>query len=297
MAGLTTRLGAAAPGASICSGAKRAAPARAETSRPKRTRMSDTVAVERAGEIATVVLNRPDKLNVLDLAAWRALSDAFRRLDEDESLRCVVVRGFGQRAFSAGSDIAAFPRQRDTARQVLEYAQAIEGALTGILECRHPTVAQIRGACVGGGLEIAACCDLRVCGASSRFGAPINRLGLTMSHAELRPLIDLVGRSGVLEILLEGTILPADRALAMGLVNRVVLDDQVDDEALATARRIAEGAPLVNRWHKRFVRRLADPAPLSADEIAEGYAALETRDYRTGRQAFLEKRKPRFEGR
>ncbi|HEY2926739.1 enoyl-CoA hydratase/isomerase family protein, partial [Piscinibacter sp.] len=162
--------------------------------------------------------------------------------------------------------------------------------------CRHPVVAQIHGICVGGGLEIAGLADLRICGESSRFGVPINRLGLVMAYAEIGALIRLAGEAVALEILLEGRVFDAREALSMGLVSRVVPDDQVARVAQATAQRIAAGAPLVARWHKRFARRLRDPAPLTAAEIEEGYACFGTEDFRIGYQAFLAKTTPEFKG-
>ena len=166
--------------------------------------------------------------------------------------------------------------------------------MQSVARCRHPTVALIRGACVGGGLEIAAMCDLRIAGQSSRFGIPVNRLGLTMAYGELMGLLALVGRAVALEILLEGRVFEADEALRKGLVNRVVPDEKVEEEAYAAARRIAEGAPLVNRWHKQFIERLAVRAELSGGEWDEGFACFDTQDYREGVAAFLEKRKPVF---
>jgi enoyl-CoA hydratase len=163
--------------------------------------------------------------------------------------------------------------------------------------CTHPTVALIRGACIGGGLEIAATCDLRICGAGSRFGVPINRLGLTMGYGELQGLMALVGKAAALEILLEGRIYDAEDALRLGLVNRVVADEAVESEAYATAERIAAGAPLVARWHKQYIARLTPAVHLSAEERDEGYACFDTEDYRTGVQAFLTKKKPEFKGR
>jgi enoyl-CoA hydratase/carnithine racemase len=154
----------------------------------------------------------------------------------------------------------------------------------------------IEGICVGGGLEIAACCDLRVCGESSRFGAPINRLGLTMSHDELEPLVQLLGPSSVLDLLLSGELIDAERARSFGLVNRIWPDSAVVEQGYGLAARIAAGAPLVNRWHKKFIRRLQDRTPLTPEERDEAHAAFETDDYREGRSAFLEKRDPRFRG-
>src|SRR5512139_220803 len=163
--------------------------------------------------------------------------------------------------------------------------------------CRHPVVAQIHGICVGGGLEIAGLADIRICGQSSRFGVPINKLGLVMAYAEIGALISLAGEAVALEILLEGRVFDAAEAKDKGLVTRVVPDAEVEAEAKATARRIADGAPLVARWHKKFARRLRDPRPLTAEELDEGFACYGTEDFRIGRQAFLAKSKPEFKGR
>jgi enoyl-CoA hydratase/carnithine racemase len=255
------------------------------------------VAVSREGHLAIVSLSHPDRLNVLDRQGWEALADTMTALGEDPDVHCVMIEGSGDRAFSAGSDIRGFPEERQTPEQVQGYAGALESALSAVRSCPHPTLALIDGVCVGGGLEIAACCDLRICSESSRFGAPINRLGLTMSYNELGPLVELAGASGTLEILLEGGLLDAVRAYQKGLVNRVVPDEEVEDAARATAHRIAAGAPLVNRWHKKFVRRLTDGGgPLTEEERQEAYEAFRTDDYREGVQAFLEGRTPRFEG-
>ena len=140
-------------------------------------------------------------------------------------------------------------------------------------------------------------CDLRVAGQSSRFGIPVNRLGLTMAYGELMGLLALVGRAVALEILLEGRVFDAEEACRKGLVNRVVPDERVEDEAYATTRRIADGAPLVNRWHKQFIERLAVTAKVTLEEWDEGFACFDTGDYREGVDAFLKKRKPDFKGR
>ena len=158
-------------------------------------------------------------------------------------------------------------------------------------------MAQIHGICVGGGLEIAALADLRICGASSRFGAPINKLGLVMAYAEMAPLVRLVGSATALEILLEGRIFDAEEARAKGLVTRVVPDAEVAAEARAAAERIAAGAPLAARWHKRFARRLAEARPLTAAELDECFDCFDTEDFRIGYAAFLAKTAPVFVGR
>jgi len=258
--------------------------------------MSERVVVELTAPIATVRLDGPERHNVLDMAGWHALADAMNGLSHQDEVTAVAVRGTGGRAFSAGSDIGAFAAQRSTPADVRTYSDAIASAMRAVRMCRHPTVAIIEGICVGGGLEIAACCDLRVCAESSRFGAPINRLGLTMSHDELEPLLQLLGPGPVLEILLAGELIDAERALSVGLVNRVWPDAAVVEQGYGLVARIAAGAPLVNRWHKKFVRRLLERRPLTEPERAEAHDAFETDDYREGRSAFLEKRDPDFKG-
>jgi len=258
--------------------------------------MTEPILVSREGAIATVALNNPERLNALNKAMWQRLGETMRVLSADDALRCIVVRGAGERAFAAGADIAEFAAERANAKQAKPYGNLIHETMQAVARCRHPTVAMIKGACVGGGLEIAAMCDLRVCGQSSRFGIPVNKLGLTMAYGELMGLLALVGRAVALEILLEGRVFDADEASRKGLVSRVVPDNRVEEEAYALARRIADGAPLVNRWHKQFIERLAVTAQLSDKEWNEGFACFDTQDYKEGVAAFLAKRKPDFKG-
>jgi len=258
--------------------------------------MPGDILLTRDDDIATVRLSAPERLNALDMTMWRKLQAVFEELDRDPSLRCVVLRGDGEKAFAAGADIAEFARERADMAQARSYGGAMHGAQGAVMACRHPVVALIVGACVGGGLELASTCDMRICGASSRFGVPVNRLGLVVAYNEMRPLIHLVGPARALEIVLEGRIFGAQEAYDMGLVNRVVADAEVEGEAYATARRIAAGAPLVARWHKKFAQRLMDPRPLSPEEDDESYHCFATEDFQIGYRAFLEKRKPEFKG-
>jgi len=254
------------------------------------------ILVARDGLVATVTLNRPAKLNALTKAMWRGLGDAVGALSRDDGLRCIVVRGAGERAFSPGNDIAEFALERSNKAQAREYGAVMHATARELEACQVPLVAQIHGICVGGGLEIAGLADIRICGESSRFGVPINKLGLVMAYAEIGSLIALAGEANALEILLEGRVFDAKEAKEKGLVTRVVPDDQVETEAQATAQRIADGAPLVARWHKKFARRLRSHEPLSAAEYDEGFQCFGTKDFQVGYQAFLAKQKPEFTG-
>ena len=262
-----------------------------------RVNMDQTILLENpAGPIATVVLNRPEKLNALTRPMWRRLGEVFTELSAREEIRCIVIRGAGTRAFAPGNDIGEFATERSNVEQARAYGEDMRRTIEAIDRCRHPVVAQIHGICVGGGLEIAGLADIRICGESSRFGVPINKLGLVMAYAEIASLVALAGEATALEILLEGRVFDAREAKEKGLVTRVVADDNVQAEALATAQRIADGAPLVARWHKKFARRLRDARPVTPEEYDEGFACFGTEDFRIGYQAFLAKRKPEFKG-
>ncbi|MDS1139103.1 enoyl-CoA hydratase-related protein [Pusillimonas sp. SM2304] len=256
-----------------------------------------TIRVDRdSAGIVTVLLDRPEKRNAFTLDMYRQFGDAFSGLDADDSVRCIVVRGAGG-AFCAGSDIGRFEDDRSDGEQAMEYAQLTLDLTDKLKFSRHPTVACIEGPCVGGGLEIAALCDIRIAARSARFGIPANRLGLTLDYRELADLVALIGSAATLEILLEGAIFDAQLALQKGLITRIADDDEVATHAYDTAKRIAAAAPLVNRWHKKFVRRLQSEEPLTRQEQHEPYACFDTQDYQLGQAAFLRKEKPVFVGR
>lgn len=259
--------------------------------------MADILLIERDGPIATVKLNRPEKRNALNRDLWTALGDAMEELSVDDGLRCVILRGAGDEAFCSGADISEFESVRASVEQARAYNALVHETMTKISACAHPTIAMIKGPCIGGGLEVAIKCDLRISGESGCFGIPSNRLGLVLSYDEIGSLMELVGRTTALEILFEARVLRAMEAKEKGLLTRVVSDAEAEGAALESALRIADGAPLVNRWHKKFARRLLDPTPITPKEREEGYAAFSTEDFRTGYQAFLAKEKPRFQGR
>lgn len=254
-----------------------------------------TIHVAQGDGVATVTLSNPGKQNALSLAMWERLAQVFSDLSDDTALRCVIVRGEGGH-FAAGADISEFSVLRANVEQGLHYHnEIIAGALRAIAEGLHPTVAAIEGSCVGGGLEIACACDLRIAAPNARFGIPINRLGFPLAPGELPYLLNLAGPATAMEILLEGRVFDATEARSKGLLHRIA--DDVGAEAERTAQRIASGAPLAARMNRQLIRRLtATPAPLDAQEMLSAFATLSSSDYQEGVQAFLAKREPHFTG-
>jgi len=261
-----------------------------------RTPAPGTVTLQRSGAIASVTLSHPGRLNAISVAMWQAIVRILGELSSDPAVRCVVFRG-ADGNFSAGGDITEFPQERQDAGALFRYHQEIIApALQAIGHCPLPTLAWIEGACVGGGLEIACQCDLRIAGAGARFGAPIRHLGFPMAPDELGGLLAVAGRAVTLELLLEGRVLTSADAYAKGLLTRVVADDSLEAEVTRVATDLAAGSALVARINKETVRRLTPAtAPFSEGELRAFYAAWsDSADHREGVNAFLEKRRPNF---
>ena len=253
--------------------------------------------VKRTESVATIKIVRPEKHNALTIEMWKGLRAALETIAADGSVRVVVLRGAGGHAFCVGADIGEFEQTRAGKSQAIAFAEIVHDCVKAVQDCPHPTIAAIEGLCVGGGVEIAAACDLRFASSSSRFGVPIQRLGLTVDYPELDGLKRLVGPANALEILYEGRIFGADEALQKGLVNRVIADAGFAEELAGILERIASGAPLVARWHKRMVKRLEEHRPVTREERHAPLEVFDSEDYRLGTRAFLEKRAPVFVGR
>ena len=261
---------------------------------------TDLVRVDIEGQVAKVVLNRPEKLNALNKQMWSMVGDAFTELNKMDSIRCIIFRGEGDRAVGPGADIKEFEAERCNSETAAEYGQLMHKAVLAIASCKHPIVVRIRGLCIGGALELAAVCDLRIASSDSRFGIPVSRLGLVMSHFEMAGLIELVGKSTALEILFEGRVFGAEEAMDKGLLTKIVNPDELDEEVRKVVENICAGAPLVNRWHKKFANRIVEGLrqgeALTEEEIKEGFDCFDTNDFKEGYKAFIEKRKPSFSG-
>jgi enoyl-CoA hydratase len=255
------------------------------------------LSVSRQDTIAIVTFNRPERRNAFDLAMWQELRTTMQSLSDDGDLRCVVLRGAGEKAFCAGADIAAFAAERGTEDRETEYAHVLDESMQSIRLCRHPVVAMIMGYCLGGGAGIATMCDFRVGGEGTRMGITARNLGVWYPYAEIDPIITLAGSGVAAEMLIEGRIFNGREAYEKGLLSRVVADTQVAAEALALARRIAEGSPLSARYHKAAIRRLRGSLPVTQEEASATSGFTRTEDFHNACRSFMAKEKPVFRGR
>jgi len=247
-------------------------------------------------DIGQVVLSNPGKLNAIDVSMWHELREVFVQLQAIPAVsapRAVIVSGSGGQ-FASGGDIhefATFRFDEDALRHFHE--DIVAPALQAVLDCDIPLLAQIDGACIGGGLEIAACCDIRICGTSSRFGAPIAKLGFPMAPGELEILHRVVPGSVLREMLLEARLLNAHRAFDVGLVHAVVEDGDVARRVLDRAEHVSELSTEALRINKRSMRQLSQGGPDAVQRRAH-FDYAPSAEHREGVMAFIEKRPPKF---
>jgi enoyl-CoA hydratase/carnithine racemase len=251
------------------------------------------------GPIALVVLSHPGKLNAMSRAMWRELRGVFESIQSGRNWRCVLVHGEGGN-FCAGGDISEYPEFRFGEASLREFHESdVWGALRAMLECDVPVVARIEGACMGAGLEIASCCDIRIAAESATFGAPIARLGFPMAPREAQLLTRAAGEATAREMLLEAAVLSAAEMKRRGFLNRVVPESEAPAQARASAERIYALAPQAARLNKQSLRALApEPWPPEAARqtgtFAGAYRYADSAEHREGIGAFLDKRKPQF---
>lgn len=248
-----------------------------------------------ADRVASVTLDSPGRLNAISVAMWRDLASVFSALARDRSVRCVVVRGAGGN-FAAGADISEFPSVRfDEESGKRFHLEILGAAIEAIRTVTQPVVAAIEGVCIGGGLEIAVACDLRIATEDARIGAPVGKVGFPFALPELRPLLALVGPAVAADLLLAGRVFSGVEAQAFGLVQRAVPRDDHGRVVERTVRSIAAGSPAAAQQNKAQIRMLVDAGlAYTQAQLDASFGFLESDDYREGVAAFLAKRPPDF---
>lgn len=260
---------------------------------------SDKMIAEKGEGLGWIVFNNPERHNAVSLDMWLDAIEIIEDFVKDDAVRVIIVRGAGEKSFISGADISKFDDERAEAAAVERYNEATETAYTGLLNAPKPTIAMIQGYCIGGGANLAACCDLRICSDNARFAIPAARLGLGYDYPRVRRIMNLVGPSFASEIFFTARQFSAEEVASMGFVNRVVPFAELTTCVTDYAKKIAANAPLTIKAIKRTIAEaLKDPGErdlVLLDQLVK--ACFESEDYAEGRLAFKEKRNPEFKGR
>ncbi len=247
------------------------------------------------GSVATLTLNRPDKANALSLDMWRAIPDLVQTVTGDQDVKVLVVRGAGDRVFSAGADIQEFKEVFATPESAAAYNTAVRAGQQALADCPKPVLAMVYGPCVGGGCGVALSCDLRFAADTARFGITPAKLGLAYSFADTRQLVDIVGPARAKDILFSGRLVAATEAMTLGLVDRVVPTAQLADAVTAYTDQLCSVSQYSLRTAKATINAIARGADVATPDLVEQFeASFQGQDFREGYRAFLDKRPPSF---
>lgn len=259
---------------------------------------SEKLIVRKNKRVGYIGLNQPEKHNAISYEMWQDIARVVDDFESDDQVRVIVVSGEGGRAFSSGADISQFEQKRGSPDAIEVYNRQMNLAYRKLTDVSKPTIARIAGYCIGGGLATALCCDLRIASDDSRFGIPAARLGLGYGYDALKPLVGLVGPTRAKEILFTARQFTAAEAYDMGLVNRVLTRDELDDFVDEYTRTIADNAPLTIKACKQIIAEISkDPDHRDLDLCKRLVdACYASRDYKEGRKAFMQKRKLKFQG-
>jgi len=261
--------------------------------------MSDDILVQQEGPIATVVINRPRARNAINLAMWGELARVTEGLVKDDSVRAVVYRGAGTEAFASGADSKEFPESRKDVETARRYNAVTAAAYAAVRECPKPTIAMIYGFCMGGAVAIAMACDLRFAADTGKFGIPAARLGIIYGLHSVKRLVSLVGPAAAKDILFSARTFDAAEALALGFVSRVLPPAELARFTYDYLAKVADNAPLSVQGAKFVVEAVTDDggARRKAEIDRLQLSTFDSEDYHEGTRAFLEKRRPKFQGR
>jgi enoyl-CoA hydratase/carnithine racemase len=259
---------------------------------------TDKMLSRKDGKVGYVTFNNPERHNAVSLDMWEAAAGILEEFKNDKNVRVVVVTGAGGKAFISGADISKFEKERSTQEAIDRYNETVDRANDAFYKFPKPIIAMIRGYCIGGGVGLALCCDMRICSEGSKFGVPAAKLGLGYRFDGLKKLVDMVGPSFAKEIFFTARQFTAAEALMMGLVNRVLPDAELEAYVKDYADTIAANAPLTVDSIKFIVAQtLMNESARNlkkADDMVQ--ACFASQDYTEGRKAFMEKRKPNFTG-
>jgi enoyl-CoA hydratase len=260
---------------------------------------TDKMLSRKDGHVGMVIFNNPQRRNAVSLEMWEATARIIGTFRDDPEIRVMVLTGAGDKAFVSGADISRFEDERASEEAIARYNQAVERANAALSDFPKPTIAMIRGYCLGGGVGLALSCDLRICSDDARFAVPAARLGVGYAYYGLKKLVDVVGPSFAKEIFYTARQFDAEEARAMGLVNRVVPADELEPYVTKYAAMISENAPLTIATTKFIVGEIVkDESQRDLGKCAALVTrCFESQDYVEGRRAFMEKRKPAFAGR
>ncbi|HTZ78644.1 MAG TPA: enoyl-CoA hydratase [Stellaceae bacterium] len=260
---------------------------------------TDKMLMRKDGAIGRMIFNNPERHNAVSLEMWQAGAEILDVFAADPEIRVVVISGAGGKAFVSGADISKFESERASEEAVKLYNHTTDIFSTKLHGFAKPTIAQIQGYCIGGGVSVITCCDLRICSDNSKFGIPAAKLGLGYGHKGIRKLMDLVGPAAAKELFFTAKQFTAEQALTMGLVNQVVSASTLEHFVEDYATTIAGNAPLTIAAVKRTVQELLRDPTERDMEVSEQMVArcFASEDYIEGRRAFMEKRKPQFKAR
>jgi len=260
---------------------------------------TDKMLSRKEGHVGYVIFNNPERRNAVSLEMWEATARILDDFRNDNDIRVVVLTGAGDKAFVSGADISKFENERANEEAIVRYNKTVERANAAIYDYPKPTIAMIRGYCIGGGVGLALCCDLRICSDDSRFAVPAAKLGLGYPYHGLKKLVDVVGPSFAKEIFYTARQFDAEEARVMGLVNRVVKAAELDAYVKKYADTIGENAPMTIATTKFIIGEVVkDESKRDLGECAARVKrCFESSDYIEGRRAFMEKRQPVFTGR
>ena len=259
--------------------------------------LTDRIVARKEGAVGWLVFNNPERRNAVSLEMWQAIAQVLDDYQSDPEVRVVVLTGAGDKAFASGADISQFEKHRSTAEGVQRYEATSDAAMQRLKRLDKPTLAMIRGYCLGGGLNIAAACDLRIAAEDSRFGIPAAKMGLGYRAEAMKALVDIVGAAFTREIMITARQFSAAEALRMGLAHKVVPVAELEATTRQYCEMIAANAPLTIRAAKRVIREVTKAEHDAVACRAWVKECFESEDYAEGRRAFMEKRKPVFTGR